>query len=169
VDPLDLRSPRIPLTIVDPDGQEWGLRDRTNRPSVRLLLWLGRRRGYPHRSVALTVLRLQRAVAFFLRVDMRTREFGEGLFLPHPFGIVVHARARIGDRVTIYQNVTIGETNTTPGVPTIGDDVLIGAGAVVLGPVTIGDGAVVGANAVVLTDVPAGGLAVGNPARVEGP
>jgi acetyltransferase-like isoleucine patch superfamily enzyme len=50
----------------------------------------------------------------------------------------------------------------------VGDDVLIGAGAVVLGPVTIGDGAVIGANAMVITDVPAGGLAVGNPARVVG-
>jgi len=167
-DPRDWRSERIPLGIVDESGREWGLRTRANRPSVRLLLWTGRRRRYPHRSVTLAMQALQRAVAFCHRVDLRTGDFGDGLHLPHPFGIVVHARVRLGARVTIYQNVTLGETNTVPGVPTVGDDVLIGAGAVVLGPVTIGDGAVIGANAVVITDVPAGGLAVGNPARVVG-
>jgi len=165
-DPRDWRSERIPLGIVDESGQQWGLHSRANRPSVRLLLWISRRRSYPHRAVTLTVQALQRAIAFCHRVDLRTRDFGDGLHLPHPFGIVVHARVRLGRRVTIYQNVTLGETNTVPGVPTVGDDVLIGAGAVVLGPVTIGNGAVIGANAVVLTDVPPGGVAVGNPARI---
>ena len=42
----------------------------------------------------------------------------------------------------------------------------VGAGSFVLKGVTIGAGAVVGAGSVVTKDVPAGGVAMGNPARV---
>lgn len=79
--------------------------------------------------------------------------------------IVVHKRAKIGDRVIIGPNVTIGGRSGLRPVPVIGNDVVIGAGARILGPVKIGNGARIGANAVVLTDVPAGGVAVGIPAR----
>ncbi|WP_332854337.1 serine O-acetyltransferase [Duganella sp. S19_KUP01_CR8] len=82
-------------------------------------------------------------------------------------GIVVHARAVIGDRVRLAQNVTIGGRSGHHAVPVIEDDVEIGAGACVLGPVTIGRGARIGANAVVLHDIPAGMVAVGVPARVR--
>ncbi|HEY0846546.1 MAG TPA: DapH/DapD/GlmU-related protein [Noviherbaspirillum sp.] len=81
-------------------------------------------------------------------------------------GIVVHRRARIGDKVVIGPNVTIGGRSGFIPVPVIEDDVMIGAGARILGPVRIGRGAQIGANAVVLTDIPAGATAVGVPARV---
>ena len=92
-------------------------------------------------------------------------ELGEGLKLPHPNGIVVHAEARIGRDCMIMQQVTIGQ-RSTKGAPTIGDRVYIGAGAKVLGQISIGDGAAIGANAVVLHDVAPGCTAVGIPARV---
>lgn len=81
-------------------------------------------------------------------------------------GIVVHARARIGDRVKISQNVTIGGRSGYKDVPIIEEDVEIGAGACLLGPIHIGRGAKIGANAVVLCNVPARSVAVGVPARV---
>lgn len=81
-------------------------------------------------------------------------------------GIVVHARCRIGCRVSIGTNVTIGGRAGLVEVPIIGDDVVIGSGAKILGPVTVGAGAKIGANAVVLHDVPAGATVVGIPARV---
>lgn len=82
-------------------------------------------------------------------------------------GIVVHARATIGDRVRVGQNVTIGGRSGFQAVPVIEDDVVIGAGACVLGPIRIGKGARIGANAVVLKDVPPGAIAVGVPASLR--
>lgn len=82
-------------------------------------------------------------------------------FLPHPFGIVVAAGARIGDDVVIGHQVTIGNRNGIMAAPIIGDRVYIGAGAKILGPVKIGNDAMVGANAVVTRDVPPGAKVVG--------
>jgi len=81
-------------------------------------------------------------------------------------GIVIHARAVIGDNVIIGPNVTIGGRSSLHGVPVIGNDVVIGTGACILGPVLIGDHASIGANAVVLQDVPPYATAVGIPARI---
>ena len=81
--------------------------------------------------------------------------------------------AEIGDRVTLYQGVTLGGTGFARGKrhPTVEDDVTIGSGAKLLGPVTVGHGAKVGANTVVIEDVPPNSTVVGNPGhtvRVEG-
>jgi serine O-acetyltransferase len=77
-----------------------------------------------------------------------------GLLLPHPNGIVVHPRARIGPNCLIFQQVTIGVTKGGQQPPVIGAHVDIGAGAKILGDVHIGDFALIGANAVVVKDVP---------------
>jgi serine O-acetyltransferase len=117
-------------------------------------LALTERRGSHSRVVQRARRAVRHALSLVVGADLRTSQFGEHLFIPHPYGVVVHASAVIGDRCTIYQGVTVGEDNVRPGVPTIGDDVVIGAGAAVLGPVHVGDGARIGANAVVLRDVP---------------
>ena len=80
-------------------------------------------------------------------------------------GTVIHARCKIGARVQIGTNVTIGGRSGFQEVPTIEDDVLIGTGAKILGPIIVGRGARVGANAVVLENVPPGVTVVGIPAR----
>lgn len=93
-------------------------------------------------------------------------EIGGGLYIPHPYGIVVGA-ARIGRNVSILQNVTIGRKSPEDARdPLIEDGAMISAGAVVVGALTVGQGATIGANAVVVRDVPAGATAIGIPARV---
>jgi serine O-acetyltransferase len=92
-------------------------------------------------------------------------EIAGGLYIPHPYGIVV-GRCKIGRNVALLQNVTIGHrAGYGTGEPVIGDHVMLSAGSVVLGNVKVGSHATVGANAVVTKDVPERWLAVGVPAR----
>jgi serine O-acetyltransferase len=98
---------------------------------------------------------------------------GSDFFVDHGSGVVIGETAEIGDRVTLYQGVTLGGTGFARGKrhPTLADDVTVGSGAKLLGPVTIGRNAKVGANTVVIEDVPAHTTVVGNPGhpvRVEG-
>jgi serine O-acetyltransferase len=104
---------------------------------------------------------------------------GEEFFIDHGSGVVIGETAEIGDRVTLYQGVTLGGTGFARGKrhPTLENDVTIGSGAKLLGPVTVGQRAKVGANTVVVEDVPVDSTVVGNPGhpvkvdgrRVEGP
>jgi len=90
-------------------------------------------------------------------------EIGGGLLMPHPNGIVISPRTKIGVNCLIFQQVTLGSRGG--GAPVIGGHVDIGAGAKILGNVIIGDHVKVGANAVVLHDVPSGSTVVGIPAQ----
>jgi serine O-acetyltransferase len=98
---------------------------------------------------------------------------GSDFFIDHGSGVVIGETAEIGDRVTLFQGVTLGGTGFEGGKrhPTLEDDVTVGSGAKLLGPVTIGRNSKVGANTVVIEDVPPETTVVGNPGhpvRVEG-
>jgi serine O-acetyltransferase len=119
-----------------------------------------------------------RAIAFASRavtgIEIHpAARIGNEFFIDHGAGVVIGETAEIGDRVTLYQGVTLGGTGFARGKrhPTVRDDVTIGSGAKLLGPVVIGRGAKVGANTVVIEDVPPDATVVGNPGhpvRVEG-
>src|SRR5262245_65376986 len=106
-------------------------------------------------------------------------KIGSDFFIDHGSGVVIGETAEIGDRVTLYQGVTLGGTGFARGKrhPTLQDDVTVGSGVKLLGPVTVGRNAKVGANTVVIEDVPDHTTVVGNPGhpvrvegrRVEGP
>jgi serine O-acetyltransferase len=93
---------------------------------------------------------------------------GESFFIDHGTGIVVGETTLIGNRVRIYQGVTLGalsvrdrgRTDRPQGRkrhPTIEDEVIIYANATILGGSTvIGKGAVVGGNAWITYSVPPG-------------
>jgi serine O-acetyltransferase len=98
---------------------------------------------------------------------------GHEFFIDHGGGVVIGETAEIGDRVTLYQGVTLGGTGFASGKrhPTVEDNVTIGSGAKLLGPITVGHGAKVGANSVVIHNVPSNATVVGNPGhpvRVDG-
>ena len=127
---------------------------------------------------------LPRTIAYFTRavtgVEIHpAAEIGKEFFIDHGSGVVIGETARIGDRVTLYQGVTLGGTGFQRGKrhPTLGNNVTVGSGAKLLGPIAVGDGAKIGANTVVVEDVPPGATVVGNPGhpvrvegkRVEGP
>jgi len=80
----------------------------------------------------------------------------------HAFLTVVNAEV-IEENVSVYQQVTIGNTH---GRPTLRKGCTICAGAIVLGPIEIGENSVVGAGAVVTKSVPANCIVVGNPAYI---
>jgi len=94
-------------------------------------------------------------------------EIGESFFIDHGTGVVIGETTLIGDRVRIYQGVTLGalsvpqgEARPEPGLrrhPTIEDDVVIYANATILGGQTvIGRGAVIGGNAFITASVEPG-------------
>jgi serine O-acetyltransferase len=95
-------------------------------------------------------------------------QIGREFFIDHGMGVVIGETAVIGDRVILYQDVTIGGTGKQRGKrhPTLGDDVVVGVGAKVLGAITVGDGARIGGGAVVVKDVPSHSTAIGVPARI---
>ncbi|RMH39910.1 MAG: serine acetyltransferase [Deltaproteobacteria bacterium] len=102
---------------------------------------------------------------------------GRSFFIDHGTGVVIGETTVIGDRVRIYQGVTIGALSVPRGAgrptgkrhPTIEDDVVIYSGATILGGNTvIGAGAVIGGNCWVTSSVPPGArvtLAGVEPAR----
>ncbi|MDR6226984.1 serine O-acetyltransferase [Desmospora profundinema] len=93
---------------------------------------------------------------------------GRGLFIDHGMGVVIGETCEIGDRVTIYQGVTLGGTGKEKGKrhPTVEDGVLIASGAKVLGSIRIGRCSKIGAGSVVLREVPPHSTVVGVPGRV---
>jgi len=81
--------------------------------------------------------------------------------------VVIGETAVIGERVRLYQAVTLGAksfpTDDTGALqkglarhPIVEDDVVIYAGATVLGRITIGKGSVIGGNVWLTRSVPAG-------------
>lgn len=84
-------------------------------------------------------------------------QIGEGFFIDHGTGVVIGETAIIGNRVRLYQAVTLGAKRFPadekghlekglPRHPIVEDDVVIYAGATILGRITVGKGAIIGGN-----------------------
>jgi len=91
---------------------------------------------------------------------------GPSFFIDHGTGVVIGETAIIGERVRIYQAVTLGAKRFTadetgslhkgqPRHPIVEDDVVIYAGATILGRITIGKGSTIGGNVWLTRSVPA--------------
>nr|WP_265263549.1 serine O-acetyltransferase EpsC [Spirulina subsalsa] len=92
---------------------------------------------------------------------------GQGFFIDHGTGVVIGETTIIGDRVRIYQAVTLGAKSFPRDEsgslvkgharhPVIEDDVVIYSGATILGRVTIGQAATIGGNVWLTRSVPPG-------------
>lgn len=93
---------------------------------------------------------------------------GQAFFIDHGTGVVIGETCVIGDRVKLYQGVTLGAKsftrdesgNPVKGIkrhPDVGDDVTIYANATILGGETvIGAGSVIGGNVWLTHSVPPG-------------
>ncbi len=101
-------------------------------------------------------------------------QIGAHFFIDHGTGIVIGETAVIGDRVRLYQGVTIGATSLRDSAslrgkkrhPTIEDDVTIYAGATILGGDTvIGAGSIIGGNVWLTKSVPANSSVMAEPPR----
>ena len=84
-------------------------------------------------------------------------QIGDGFFIDHGTGVVIGETAIIGNRVRIYQAVTLGAKRFLKDEsghllkgnlrhPIVEDDVVIYAGATILGRITIGKGSTIGGN-----------------------
>ncbi|MFT4439266.1 serine O-acetyltransferase EpsC [Caballeronia sp. 15715] len=91
-------------------------------------------------------------------------QIGSGFFIDHGTGVVIGETTIIGERVRVYQAVTLGakrfprnhEGHLEKGLarhPIVEDEVVIYAGATILGRVTLGRGAVIGGNVWLTHDV----------------
>eukprot|EP00744_Colponema_vietnamica_P009230 GILI01013148.1.p1 GENE.GILI01013148.1~~GILI01013148.1.p1 ORF type:complete len:401 (+),score=75.91 GILI01013148.1:148-1203(+) len=104
---------------------------------------------------------------------------GHSFFMDHCTGIVVGATSIIGNRVSIYQGVTLGakafpldpetgeKIKNLPRHPVIEDDVTIYANASVLGRVTIGSGSVIGGNVWLAQSVPSNTTVLQGPVNLR--
>jgi serine O-acetyltransferase len=92
-------------------------------------------------------------------------QIGGSFFIDHGTGVVIGETCLIGERVRIYQGVTLGARSFTTdhdgqlikGLlrhPIVEDDVVIYAGATILGRITIGRGASIGGNVWLTRSVP---------------
>lgn len=75
-------------------------------------------------------------------------------------GVVVHARAVIGNDCLLGPGVIVGGRAGKSGVPRIGDRVKIYAHAQLLGDITIGPDCTIGPGAIVIESLPPGAVVV---------
>ncbi|HVJ41199.1 MAG TPA: serine O-acetyltransferase EpsC [Dongiaceae bacterium] len=94
---------------------------------------------------------------------------GAGFFIDHGTGVVIGETAILGERVRLYQAVTLGARRLPVGDggklvkdvkrhPIIEDNVVIYAGATILGRITVGRESVIGGNVWLTHSVPAGSI-----------
>ncbi len=105
-------------------------------------------------------------------------KIGGSFFIDHGTGVVIGETAVIGERVRLYQAVTLGAKRFSvdeagalvkgqPRHPIVEDDVVIYAGATILGRITIGRGSTIGGNIWLTRSVPPGSNIVQAQARSE--
>jgi serine O-acetyltransferase len=117
---------------------------------------------------------LHRLAADAAGIDLPWRtEIGGGLSLTHGWGLVVNQEARIGNNVTLFHGVTLGqrdhisrEGKRFTEYPVLEDEVWVGPHAIIVGGIIVGRGSRISGGAFVTESIPPHSLVSGNPAEV---
>lgn len=127
-------------------------------------------------SFWLRLARLKNPIGYFARMKhyLMSRRYGirispfmklgEGLYIGHGVGIIIHPNTEIGNNCNISQFLTIGSNKSTPAK--IGNNVYIGPNVCIVEDVVIGDNVKIGAGTVVINSIPDNCTSVGNPNRI---
>jgi serine O-acetyltransferase len=103
-------------------------------------------------------------------------KIGKSFFIDHGTGVVIGETAVIGDRVKIYQGVTLGAMSLRKGKrlqgvkrhPTIENDVTIYSNASILGGDTIiGENSVIGSNVFITKSIPKNSIVTNKAPELE--
>lgn len=112
-------------------------------------------------------------------IDIHPGAFiGESMFIDHGTGVVIGQSTIVGNRVRLYQGVTLGvkkfeldedglPVKLVPRHPIIEDDVVIYSNTSILGRITVGRGSVIAANVRLTVDVPPESIVYPAAARVK--
>ncbi len=128
----------------------------------RLSRWLYQRKIpiLPKVIYALCYFMFNASVPYTANIGKRTKLGYGGM------GIVIHARATIGENCVIGQQVTVGGKAGDNEPPVIGDNVYIATGAKIIGEICVGNNCVIGANCVVNKSVPDCSVVAGVPGKI---
>ncbi len=135
------------------------LRKYRQRSRYRYLFWY-RLAGYLYARGGFWAARARRlndrlSERYGIEIPLDTR-IGEGLFIPHPVGIVITRKAIIGRNFSVFQNTTIGQKHDDSEPIVIGDNVTVGANSCIIGDgLRIGDDVTIAAASFVNKDIPA--------------
>lgn len=123
---------------------------KNNRHKIRTVLWLRRKNK----------------LASKLGIYIEPNCVGKGLMIWHPYGVVIHEKAIIGENCQLHGMNCIGNKGIpNSGIPHIGNNVNIGVGAKIIGDINVADNVSIGANAVVTHSCEGGEVLVGIPAH----
>lgn len=109
----------------------------------------------------------QKNIEIFTGISIpASASIGHSFYIGHFGGIIINAKAVIGNNCNLSQGVTIGVSGlgNKRGVPVIGNNVYIGANAVVAGNIKIEDDVLIGACSLVTSNAEKGSVLVGVPA-----
>lgn len=106
-------------------------------------------------------------IEFIMSVEIPDKlNIGKNFNIYHGIGIVINAKTKIGDNVSIRQNTTLGSKYDGGPCPKIGNNVNIGCNVVIIGDIYIGDNVIIGAGSIVTKSFPNNCVIAGNPARI---
>ncbi len=107
-------------------------------------------------------------VQWILGIDIPDKTtIGKGFNVWHGQGLIIHPDCKIGDKVTVRHNTTIGQKRPNEMPPKIGNNVDISAHVMIIGDINIGDNVVIGAFTLINKSIPSSSIVYGNPMVIK--